>query len=203
MNKGSILSRIVKEISLANYASDTPLTSKVEWYIDQAIPLDVRGWFFAEVGNQPLSQEQGLRLIKWLFLDHKKGKINTKNIKLIRQARREQYLEIIKENLPTPAVMANVTAIQLSVYILPDDIKSKLLPYLAQTLKRDQNSVTIAIQWATRSNKLSGLDHEWMLRYTQPISEFEQILLFETPPAERVEPGQGEILDRQSNEPEA
>src|SRR5678809_490736 len=109
MKKGSILSRIVKEISLANFADETPLSDKVSWTITQAIPEDIFGWFINEISPPPLSNSQGLKLLGWLFTDIKKAKINLKHIGLIRQARREQFIDYVTENLPTPAVMANTT----------------------------------------------------------------------------------------------
>lgn len=177
MKQGSILGRIAKEISLAAYASDTPLSAKIEGTIKAAIPTDVYEWFMGEIAPPPLSNNQGLKLLGWLFTDIKRAKLDLKHIGLIRQARREQMIELLKENLPTPAIMANVTKDQIQGAEMPLDVTFYLIPYLAKTLKRDEDTVTIAISWALRAKTISEDDLKWLLRYCKPVSEYTQLLL--------------------------
>jgi len=177
MKKGSILSRIVKEISLANFADETPLSDKVSWTITQAIPEDIFGWFINEISPPPLSNSQGLKLLGWLFTDIKKAKLNLKHIGLIRQARREQFIDYVTENLPTPAVMANTTKEHLEAYKFDSDMLEILIPYLAKVVKRDEPTVQVALRWAMVGKLINDDDCRWMLRYCKPVSEYEQLLL--------------------------
>src|SRR5688572_21373587 len=177
MKQGSILSRIAKEISLSNYADDTPLSSKIELTIKAAIPADIYEWFMGEIAPPPLSNSQGLKLLGWLFKNIRKAELDLKHIGLIRQARREQFIEIVKENLPTVAIMSYVTREQLERQEFSEDIVFDLIPYLAKSVKRDEETVTIAIQWAIQEKVISMDDCLWMLRYCKPVSEYTQLLL--------------------------
>lgn len=178
MRKGTILSRIVSDIALSNYLDESPLSDRINYAIEKALPDDIREWFLEEIGATNLSGKQGLKLVKWLFSDHKKAIIDLKHIRLIRQARREQIVEIVRENLPTPAVMANVTKDQLEKYNLTEEVASDIIDYLATTIRRDRETVIIALQWATNSKHLTKEDINWLRRYSKPIAEYTQLLLF-------------------------
>jgi hypothetical protein len=175
--KGSILARIVKDISLASYSDDTPLSAKVDKTLKDAIPPDVYGWFMGEVCPPILSGSQGLKLIGWLFKNVKRAELNLVHIKMIRQARREQFIDIVKDNLPTPAVMAHVTIEQLEAYTFNEDVGENLIPYIAEVIKRDRETVMIALQWSLRAKYITDDDLKWMLRYCRPVSEYTQLLL--------------------------
>jgi hypothetical protein len=177
MKKGSVLSQIVKEISLANFADETPLTTKVDQTIKLAIPGDVYDWFMKEVCPPNFSGSQGLKLIKWLFSDIKRAKLDLKHIGLIRRARREQFIDFVIENLPTPAVMANTTKEHLEAYKFDSDMLEILIPYLAKVVKRDEPTVQVALRWAMVGKLINDDDCRWMLRYCKPVSEYEQLLL--------------------------
>ena len=177
MRKGSILSGIVREISIASYADDTPLSNKIELTLKSAIPGDVYEWFIGEVCPPTLSNSQGLKLLGWLFKDIKKAKLDLKHIKLIRQARREQFIDNLTENLPTPATMAHVTKDHLQAYNIDDNITENLVPYLSKAIKRDVETITVALQWSIKEGSISMDDCQWMLRYCRPVSEYEQLLL--------------------------
>lgn len=175
--KGSILAQIVKEISLASYVDDTPLSTKTDKTLRAAIPPDIYDWFMGEVCPPTLSGSQGLKLLGWLFKSLKKAEINLNHIKLIRQARREQFIEIVRENLPTPAIMANVTKDQLEAYKNFRHKESDLIPYLAKILKRDDETIVVSLQWTLRGKLITENDLDWMLRYCKPVSEYTQLLL--------------------------
>lgn len=177
MNKGSILGRIVKEISLASYADDTPLSDKIEQTLVAAIPSDVYQWFMEEIAPPPLSNTQGKKLLSWLFKNIKKAELDLNHIKLIRQARREQFIDIVKENLPTPATMAHVTSEHLEAYELGGDYEQELAPYLANIIKRDIATIMVSLQWSLKAGAISDNDLKWMLRYCKPVSEYQQLLL--------------------------
>jgi hypothetical protein len=177
MKRGSILGRIVKEVSLSNHADDTPLTSKVDHTLKQAIPGDVYGWFMGEIAPPPLSGSQGLRLLGWLFKNIVKAELNLQHIKMIRQARREEFIEIVRENLPTVATMAHVTKEHIVSYNIPDEVKEYLVPYLSKILKRDVETIMVAMQWALKAKSISEDDCLWMIRYCKPVSEYQQLLL--------------------------
>jgi len=177
MKQGSILGRIVKEVSLEAYANDTPLTAKIEGTLKAAIPADVYNWFMGEIAPPPLSNSQGLKLLGWLFKNIRRAELDLKHIGMIRQARREQFIEILKQNLPTQAIMANVTKDQIQGAEFPLDVTFDLIPYLSKTVKRDEDTVTIALQWARNSKAITDDDLKWMLRYCKPVSEYTQLLL--------------------------
>lgn len=177
--KGSILGKIAKEVSLSSYADDTPLSEKIEHTLSQAIPGDVYEWFMGEIAPPSLSNTQGKKLLSWLFKNIKKAELDLGHIKLIRQARREQFIDVVRENLPTPAIMANVTKDQIQAAEFPLDVTFDLIPYLAKTIKRDEDTITIAIKWAMTSKYISEDDLLWMLRYCKPVSEYQQLLLIE------------------------
>lgn len=177
MKQGSILGRIAKEISLSNYADDTPLTIKIEQTLHAAVPADIYDWFMGEIAPPPLSGSQGLKLLGWLFKNIKRAELDLKHISLIRQARREQFIEIIRDNLPTQATMAHVTKEHLEAYDMGQLANEQLVPYLAKHLKRDEQTVLIAISWAIKAKDISPDDCLWMLRYCKPVSEYTQLLL--------------------------
>lgn len=162
---------------MANYEDDTPLSSKVEWFLRQALPDDIYAWFLEQIGEKPLTGRQGMRLVQWLCIDVKKAIINKNNVKKIRKARKEEFIEVIKQNLPTPGIMANVTKDQLEGYEFEESVTSILIPHLSLTLKRDEATVTIALQWSLRGKLISQDDMQWMVRYCKPANEFEQVLL--------------------------
>lgn len=177
MKRGSILGRIVKEISLHNYADDTPLTAKLHNTLRAAIPQDVYDWFMGEIGPIPLSGSQGKKLLSWLFKNISRAELNLNHIKLIRQARKEQFIEILKENLPTQATMAHVSFEHLEAFQIDNETRETLIPYLSNIIKRDNETILVSIQWSIKSGAISTEDLKWMLRYCRPVSEYEQLLL--------------------------
>lgn len=188
MKKGSIIGQIVKEISLANYDDDTPLSHRVEWFLGQAIPEDIYHWFMAQIGEKPLSGKQGRRLVEWLCKDVKKAIINQEHIKKIRKARREDFLEILRENLPSQAVMVNITAQQLEAVEFNENVVFYLVPFLSNALKRDEDTITIGLQWCLTEKVLTVNDLHWMTRYCKPVNEFQQLLLLKGEPLDGNEP---------------
>ena len=189
--KGTILGRIVRDIALEAYRDEEPLGSRVNWAIYHAIPDDMRSWFYEEFNNPPLSQKQGLRLVSWLFKEPRKAIVDLSKIKLLRQARREQFIDIVKDNLPTPTLMVNLTDNAPGVYTATSELHKDLIEYLSNSLKADKDRVTVALQWAIRSHKLRGNDLNWFRRFIKQNSEYEQLLLRELPEASK-EPSEGE-----------
>jgi hypothetical protein len=177
MKQGSILGRIAKEISLSDYADDTPLSVKIDGTIKAAIPADVYDWFIGEIAPPPLSNSQGLKLLGWLFKNIKRAELDLKHIALIRQARREQFIEAVKEHLPTVATMAHVTEDHLSNYIFEEGIATDLVPYLSHIIKRDVETITVSLQWSMKDKAITIDDCKWMMRYCKPVSEYTQLLL--------------------------
>jgi hypothetical protein len=177
MRQGSILGRIAKEVSLSNYLDDTPLSAVVDKTLRAAIPIDVYDWFMKEICPPVLSGRQGRQLLSWLFKNIKKAEIDLNHIKLIRQARRESIIDIIKDNLPTPATMAHVTTEHLEAYQIEDCIKEELIPYLAGIIKRDEQTILVSIQWSLKAGAIGSDDLHWMLRYCKPVSEYIQLNL--------------------------
>lgn len=179
MTKGTILGKIVKDISLANYADDEPLGQRVHWAIFNAIPDDMRAWFFEEFCNPPLSQKQGLRLVSWLFKDPRKAIINIQNIRQLRAARREELVDLVKENLPANALMANVTYQHLEIYSETKEAYKEVIAFLSKAIRADEDRVSISIQWMLTDGKLRRNDLEWFSRLIKPYAEYEQLLLRE------------------------
>ena len=177
MSRGSIIGKIVAEIALQNYEDETPLADKVNYAIERGIPDDIRPWFLAQLSDKPLTGKQGLKLIGWIFKNTKRAEINLTNIKKLRQARREQIIDTVKENLPTQAVMAHITNEQLEVYKFSEEVTEHLIPYLAQTIKRDEATIKIGLQWSLHSKLITEDDMQWLLRYAKPVNEYVQLML--------------------------
>lgn len=176
------LDRIKKELGkyLPEVTDNTlPVLPKSKRVVYLALPLDCRDWFLDSLGALPLKyQWTAQRIIVWIFKDLKKLKIDLAKVERIRKARVEWFIDTIRENLPSMALMAHITEETMTLY-RDYSYHSDLIDCLVRDVKADKDRIVVAVGLCHKSGAISYDDLKFMLRMTRPVPSFLQSILLD------------------------